>query len=210
MTMRTLKQVTFVDPSPRLRFNMLARVLTAVCLVTLSLELTLCQHVTPTPVVTVEPAAANTLTHADDNGQPLKLTCPNDNEDHFLSTGWYMCLSDNPIGLYRFSANNTDVRVYNTDPKIADEHNITGDGALLAAPGNCSQERTYICNKWANVGYRNQCWVYSVKNCTLLTVTSSHWCSCPSSRARVMSGSPRKSIDWGIGLIIGVLTITRV
>lgn len=182
---------------------MLARVLTALCL----LELTLCQ--TPTPVVTVEPAAANTLTPADD-GQPLKLTCPNDIEDHFLSTGWYMCLSGYSIGLYRFSANNTDVSVYNIDPKIADGHNITDAGDLLVAPGNCSQERTYICNKWADVGYRNQCWVYSVKNCTLSTMTSLQWCSCPSSRAVVMSGSQRTSIDWVIGLIIGVLTITRV
>lgn len=148
LTSRTLKQVTFRWPAAASKFNMIARVLTTVCLALLCLKLTLCQDINLTSSVPLEETPINpvervivhngdAVTHAaaTDNSQPLELTCPNDNEDHFVSTGWYKCSGYGHTGLYWISENKTNVMSYRVpDLGLADAYNITPDGTLLVTP----------------------------------------------------------------------------
>lgn len=226
LTSRTLKQVTFRSTAAASKFNMIARVLTTVCLALLCLKLTLCQDINLTPSVPLEETTVNpaervivhnedAVTHAaaTDNGQPLELTCPNDNEDHFVSTSWYTCSGYGRTGLYRISEDKTNVMAYRVpDLGLADAHNITRDGTLLVTPRNCSQERVYICDRWANVGHQNQCWFFTVQNCTVrMLTTPARQCLCSSPRPIVTSGTAHSTMACGLTwLAIAVLTIIRI
>lgn len=204
---------------------MISRVLIAVFLVSLCFKRTLCQDITPTPDLPSEETTVNpdqraivhdqdavTRAAVADDGQPLELTCPNDNEDHFLSTGWYTCSGNGLTGLYRIGENKTVMRYSVPDVEFADAHNITRNGALLVSPRNCSNERVYICKRWANVGRQNQCWMFTVQNCTVRMSTNSNLqCSCPRTRHVVPSSKAHSTMACGIAwLAIAVLTIVHI
>lgn len=180
-----------------------------VCLALFCVNLTLCLNVTPEPGVPSEETISHAAGMADE--QPLELRCPNDNQEHFISTGWYTCSGYGRMGLYRISENKTSVYAA-LDPGLADAHNITRDGTLLVSPRNCSQERVYICDRWANIGRQNQCWLFTVRNCTVrMSTDPARDCSCTSPKAIVTSSTVQPAMTCGlIWLSIAVLTIVHI
>lgn len=231
LTPRTV-EVTFKSTAGAARqFNMLGGVLIRVCLSLLWLELTICQDVTPTPIAfsqeaAVEPTPTPTPTKsaiaysegtatppaAAAEVQPLKLPCPNDNEDHFVSTGWYACSNGGRVGLYRIDKNKTVLRYKVSDPGFADAHNVTSDGALLVTPRDCSKDRVYMCDRWAKVGRQNQCWMFTVRNCTVrMSVNPKRQCSCSTPRSVVTSDAAHLTMACNLmRLAIVLLTIIGV
>ena len=80
----------------------------------------------------------------------VKLVCPNDEPDHFLSAIWTRRLQKQG-----FSSTYTLL-------------NLTSDNALLIHGDTCKHTATYRCTRTATVGYTTKVYSFSFANCTVV------------------------------------------
>lgn len=102
--------------------------------------------------------------------QPLKLLCPDENPDQFLSTSWYLLAKDLMIRLYRITEQGVVYKYedsYILPPGMNVTHDITNTSAIMIYGDTCNHTVTYQCMRWARVGYVNQVYNFSVINCTV-------------------------------------------
>lgn len=149
-------------------------------------------------------------TQARDNATWVRLACPTDNADHFTTTSWYTC-SNNDVfrGIYRIN-NGGNLATYSTP---AGMYNITNSTAFSVTEREaCSQDRVYVCRRWAKVGRQNQCWLFRIKNCTVeMSPSSQYPCRCTSPRSTVTTiESSNKSPSFtacGLAWLMSITTL---
>lgn len=102
---------------------------------------------------------------------PLKLICPGVmNPDKFLSTSWYMVISEKMFGLYRIDKQGlvSTYKAWYNISGINVRHNVTSTKALMVYDDTCNHTATYRCMRSARLGYSDEVYSFSVANCTLL------------------------------------------
>lgn len=146
--------------------------------------------------------------------QRMTLRCPSHNQEQYIATHWHMCDSSGRVGLYRI-ANGTVTPYATLNRERVAAYKAGSDGALSVSPEKCSEDRAYICDRWANVGFRNECWMFLVRNCTARMSTAGTYCTCSlPPRTNAASGAVSSSVlQQGNTLLwfgIAVLTIVYV
>ncbi|KAL3966259.1 hypothetical protein ACER0C_030719 [Sarotherodon galilaeus] len=143
-------------------------------------------------------------TQARDNATWVQLACPTDNADHFTTTAWYTCSNNDELhGIYRIG-NGGHLVTYSNVSHLAPAgmYNITYSTVLsIAERDMCSQDRVYVCRRWAKVGRQNQCWFFRIKNCTVdMSPTSQYPCQCTPPRSTVTTTSSKSPSFTACGL----------
>lgn len=141
------------------------------------------------------------------NGTTLDLVCPTDNATQIESTGWYTCSDHHVQGLYRIQ-NDGSWRAYHGLSEIAPlgTYNLT-DNATLSITQDCSHERRYMCRRRAKVGYQNQCWTFTVRNCSVYMSSDAnqHACDCQMPRSSV--GTLSSAVSHFAAGVLGVFVL---
>ncbi|KAL4006900.1 ATP-dependent RNA helicase DDX28 [Sarotherodon galilaeus] len=152
-------------------------------------------------------------TQARDNATWVQLACPTDNADHFTTTAWYTCSNNDELhGIFRID-NGGELVTYSTQSRLAPAgmYNITYSTALsITEREACSQDRVFVCRRWAKVGRQNQCWFFRIKNCTVdMSPTSQYPCRCtpPRSTVTTMSSKSPSFTPCGLAWLMCITTL---